>query len=285
MLELLAPEHRVTLLTPAPRAGQPPPPAPLPPGASVVPYGAPGGARPGAGGAALLGAARGLLRAAVQGKSGALGVAFDGDADRALFVDERGEILSGDHVMLILAREMQRSDALPGATVVGTVMSNVGLEVALKREGIALERTPVGDRYVLERMREAAYRFGGEQSGHIIDLTRNTTGDGPLTAVTLFATVARSGATLHEMAHDLITFPQILVNVRVNGDKATIAERPAVLAAIARAERELAGNGRILVRPSGTEPLVRVMLEGPDRGQIDRLANDVADAIREAALA
>ena len=225
------------------------------------------------------------LRAAVQAKSGALGVAFDGDADRALFVDERGEILSGDHVMLILAREMQRSDALPGATVVGTVMSNVGLEVALKREGIALERTPVGDRYVLERMREAAYRFGGEQSGHIIDLTRNTTGDGPLTAVTLFATVARSGATLHEMAHDLITFPQILVNVRVNGDKATIAERPAVLAAIARAERELAGNGRILVRPSGTEPLVRVMLEGPDRGQIDRLANDVADAIREAALA
>lgn len=225
------------------------------------------------------------LRAAAKAYSGAVGVAFDGDADRALFVDEVGQTLSGDHVMLILAREMQRAGMLPGGTVVGTVMSNAGLEHALQREGITLERTPVGDRYVLERMREAAYRLGGEQSGHIIDLGRNTTGDGPLTAVSLFAAVARSGATLHDLARDLVCFPQILVNVRVASHKESVAARPAVIAAIARAERELAGNGRILVRPSGTEPLVRVMLEGPDRSQIDRLANEVAEAIREAALA
>jgi phosphoglucosamine mutase len=187
--------------------------------------------------------------------------------------------------MLILSREMQRAGALPGATVVGTVMSNVGLEVALKREGIALERTPVGDRYVLERMRAGAFRFGGEQSGHIIDLTRNTTGDGLLTAVSLFGSVVRSGRTLHELARDLVEFPQILLNVRVESGKERIAGSPLVAAAIERAERELGGEGRILVRPSGTEPLVRVMLEGPDAAQIDRLGHEVVAAIREATLA
>ena len=214
-----------------------------------------------------------------------VGVAFDGDADRALFVDEHGETLTGDHVMLILAREMQRDGALPGATVVGTVMSNVGLEVAMKREGIVLERTPVGDRYVLERMRAGAFRLGGEQSGHIIDLTRNTTGDGLLTAVSLFGAVVRSGRALHELAADLVEFPQILVNVRVESEKERVAGTPSVAAAIERAERELAGLGRILVRPSGTEPLVRVMLEGPDSDQIGRLANEIAAAIRAATLA
>ncbi len=229
----------------------------------------------------------GPLQAAVQTQSGSkvLGVAFDGDADRALFIDEHGEKLTGDHVMLILSREMQREGTLPRATVIGTVMSNVGLEVALKREGITLERTPVGDRYVLERMRAGDFRFGGEQSGHIIDLARNTTGDGLLTAVSLFGSVVRSGRTLHELAKDLVEFPQILVNVRVESEKEKIAGSAAVAAAIERAERELAGVGRILVRPSGTEPLVRVMLEGPDSDQIGRLAHDIADAIREATLA
>ncbi|HEY1727554.1 MAG TPA: phosphoglucosamine mutase [Candidatus Baltobacteraceae bacterium] len=227
------------------------------------------------------------LQAAVRARGGGkvLGVAFDGDADRALFVDERGEKLTGDHVMLILSREMQREGKLPGATVVGTVMSNVGLEVAMRREGITLERTPVGDRYVLERMRAGEFRFGGEQSGHIIDLTRNTTGDGLLTAVSLFGSVVRSGRTLHELATDLIEFPQILVNVRVESEKEKIAGTPAVAAAIERAERALAGVGRILVRPSGTEPLVRVMLEGPDSDQIGRLAAEIAEAIRGATLA
>ena len=227
------------------------------------------------------------LQAAVraQGGGNVLGVAFDGDADRALFVDERGEKLTGDHVMLILSREMQRAGTLPGATVVGTVMSNVGLEVAMRREGITLERTPVGDRYVLERMRAGAFRLGGEQSGHIIDLTRNTTGDGLLTAVSLFGSVARSGRTLHELAADLVEFPQILLNVRVESEKEKIAGSPGVAAAIERAQRELDGVGRILVRPSGTEPLVRVMLEGPDSDQIGRLASEIAGAIREATLA
>jgi phosphoglucosamine mutase len=229
----------------------------------------------------------GALQEAVQTEAGpsVVGVAFDGDADRALFVDEDGEKLTGDHVMLILSREMRREDKLPGATVIGTVMSNVGLEVALKREGITLERTPVGDRYVLERMRAGEFRLGGEQSGHIIDLARNTTGDGLLTAVSLFGSVVRSRRSLHDLAKDLVEFPQILVNVRVESEKERIAGSPSVAAAIERAERELAGVGRILVRPSGTEPLVRVMLEGPDSDQIGRLAREIADAIREETLA
>jgi phosphoglucosamine mutase len=214
-----------------------------------------------------------------------IGVAFDGDADRALFVDETGQMLSGDHVMLVLAREMHRSGALPGPTVVGTLMSNVGLEQALARDGIRLERTPVGDRYVLERMRANGYRLGGEQSGHVIDLLRNTTGDGPLTAVSLLAAVVRSGGTLHELAADLVTYPQVLLNVRIAGDKDGITQRPTVVQAVERAARELGDRGRIVVRPSGTEPLVRIMLEGPDRTQIDRLASDVARAIQAAALA
>jgi phosphoglucosamine mutase len=209
-----------------------------------------------------------------------VGVAFDGDADRALFVDETGKALSGDHVMLVLGREMHRAGALPGSTIVGTVMSNVGLERALAKENIRLERAPVGDRYVLERMRAANYRLGGEQSGHVIDLERNTTGDGPLTAAMLLATVARSGATLHELANDLVVFPQILVNVRVDGPKDGVVERAPVAAAIERVARELGDAGRILVRPSGTEPLVRVMIEGPDQAQVDRLAGEVAEVIK-----
>ena len=230
------------------------------------------------------------LRAAVdaeraQGNKRVIGVAFDGDADRAMFVDEEGTPLTGDHVMLVLAREMHRAGALPGETVVGTVMSNAGLERALQREGIRLERAPVGDRYVLERMRAGNRRLGGEQSGHIIDLQRNTTGDGPLTAVSLLSSVARSGATLHALAADLVSFPQILVNVRIDGSRDGIIDRPNVVEAVERAERELGGEGRILVRPSGTEPLVRIMLEGPDRTTIDRLGAEIAEAVRAASVA
>jgi phosphoglucosamine mutase len=213
-----------------------------------------------------------------------VGVAFDGDADRALFVDERGTMLSGDHVMLVLARALHERGELAGATVVGTVMSNVGLERALTRAGIALLRAPVGDRYVLEAMRAGGYRLGGEQSGHIIDLDRNTTGDGPMTAVRLFSIVAERGTSLHALAADLTVYPQVLVNVRV-ADKAAYERSAAVLASIERAQAQLGAAGRILVRPSGTEPLVRVMIEGDDLAAINRLANDVAETIRSASAA
>jgi phosphoglucosamine mutase len=210
-----------------------------------------------------------------------LGVAFDGDADRALFVDESAAIVDGDCVMLVLAREKKRRGTLAGDTVVGTVMSNIGLERALRLEGISLERAPVGDRYVLAAMRERGYRFGGEQSGHVIDLDRNTTGDGPGSAIALFSVVARSGSTLRALASGLHVAPQILVNVRVE-DKAVLGAR-GVVAAIARAERELGSGGRILVRASGTEPLIRVMVEGDDRARIGALARDVAESLRSAA--
>jgi len=210
-----------------------------------------------------------------------LGVAFDGDADRALFVDETGATIDGDRVMLVLAREKKRRGMLRGDTVVGTVMSNIGLERALAKEGIALERAAVGDRYVLEMMRARGFGFGGEQSGHVIDLDRNTTGDGPGTAVALLSVVARERTTLHELAAALTVAPQILVNVRTPNK--AVLDDAAVRAAIDAAERELGGAGRILVRPSGTEPLIRVMIEGDDRARIDRLANELAEIVRAAA--
>ncbi len=210
-----------------------------------------------------------------------VGVAFDGDADRALFIDESGATVDGDYVMLVLAREKKRRGALRGDTVVGTVMSNIGLERALRAEGIALTRAAVGDRYVLERLRADGLTFGGEQSGHVIDLERNTTGDGPGTAVALLSIVARERTTLRELAAALHVAPQILLNVRVA--RKDVLERAAVRDAIARVERELGVDGRILVRPSGTEPLIRVMIEGDDRARIDRLANDVAETVRRAA--
>ncbi len=220
------------------------------------------------------------VRALATQRPGAhvLGVAFDGDADRALFVDEAGDVVDGDRVMLVLARDLKSRGALANDTVVGTVMSNIGLERALRAEGIALERAAVGDRYVLAAMRERGHRFGGEQSGHVIDLDRNTTGDGPGSAIALFSVVARSGTTLRELAAALHVAPQILVNVRA--DDKSVLDAASVVAAIARAERELGPSGRILVRPSGTEPLIRVMIEGDDRARIDALAHAVADSVR-----
>ncbi len=210
-----------------------------------------------------------------------VGVAFDGDADRALFVDETGATIDGDRVMLILARDKKRRGTLRGDTVVGTVMSNIGLERALRAEGISLARAAVGDRYVLEAMRAGGFAFGGEQSGHVIDLDRNTTGDGPGTAVALLSVVARERKSLHELASALVVAPQILVNVRTpNKD---VLGDDAVQAAVERARLELGSAGRILVRPSGTEPLIRVMIEGDDRARIDRLANEVAEIVRTAA--
>ena len=226
-----------------------------------------------------------MLQAAVKaeiarGNERVVGVAFDGDADRAKFVDETGAVLDGDHVLLILGRERHARGDLPGATVVATVMSNIGLARAFDRARITMLRAAVGDRYVLEAMRAGGYRLGGEQSGHVIDLDRNTTGDGAMTAVLLFSIIARKGTTLHELAAELTVFPQILINVRVR-DRA-IATDPAVVAAVSAAEAELGEHGRILVRPSGTEPLVRVMVEAETPETTEAVAQRVAAVIQMA---
>jgi phosphoglucosamine mutase len=220
-------------------------------------------------------------RATADGDRPAIGVAFDGDADRALFVDETGAIVSGDHVMFAIGRALHERGALVQDTIVGTVMSNIGFERALARHGIALVRTAVGDRYVLERMQSGGFTLGGEQSGHIIDLRRNTTGDGPMTAITLFGIMREKNAQLHDLVREVVVAPQVLVNVRT--PHKAVLEVQAVREAIAQAERELAGAGRLLIRPSGTEPLIRVMAEGDDRKEIERIAGDLARRIEQAA--
>ncbi len=212
-------------------------------------------------------------------KRRAIGVAFDGDADRVLFVDETGAVVSGDHVMFALGRAMHAQGELRGDTIVATVMSNIGFERALRRHGITLLRTPVGDRYVLEQMREGDYALGGEQSGHVVDFRYNTTGDGPRTAVTLLALMAGQDATLHELVREVVIAPQVLVNVRA-GDR-DVLTAPAVREEIAAAEAVLDGSGRLLIRPSGTEPLIRVMAEGDDRDLVAELASRVAARIEQ----
>jgi phosphoglucosamine mutase len=216
-----------------------------------------------------------------RGGERVVGVAFDGDADRVKFIDETGAILDGDHTLYILARDRQARGMLRHDTVVSTVMSNVGLERAFAREGITMLRAAVGDRYVLDAMRSGGFELGGEQSGHVIDLGRTTTGDGPMTAVALFAIAARTGLRLDELAAGLTIFPQILINIPV-ADRA-VAGAPEVAAAVAAAERRLGETGRILVRASGTESLVRVMVEAPDRGLMEAVAASVAAVVRAAA--
>ena len=216
-----------------------------------------------------------------SGERNAIGVAFDGDADRAMFVDEAGTALNGDHIMMILAKDLRERGELPGDTLVATVMSNIGLEKALAECGIALLRAPVGDRYVLERMRSGGYVLGGEQSGHIINLLNNTTGDGPMTAIAVLSIVSRTGKTLHELASGLTVYPQVLVNVQTPFKD--VLDTPEVREAVSKAEAVLTGTGRLLIRPSGTEPLIRVMVEGDDQQRIEALANELADRIRQAA--
>jgi phosphoglucosamine mutase len=206
-------------------------------------------------------------------------VAFDGDADRALFIDERAEVVDGDRILLILARDFAARGSLPDMTVVGTVMSNFGLAQALARDGITLVRAAVGDRYVLDAMRTGGYILGGEQSGHVIDLGRNTTGDGPMVAVAVLSFLARTGARLVDVTRDFVTYPQVLVNVRTEHRDA-IMESRVVRMAIDRAEEELGTTGRILVRASGTEPLIRVMVEGSLQTEVERIAHAVALVIK-----
>lgn len=220
------------------------------------------------------------LRAAVAAHPGSVGVAFDGDADRALFIDEDGRDVSGDHVLAMRAHELLARNELPDRTVVATVMSNVGLERALERMQARLLRTPVGDRYVLEAMQRGGFRLGGEQSGHIIDLSANTTGDGIATAVAVLR-LTQGGRRLADLADIMQRYPQVLVNVAVD-DKNCLQENAAVQAAIKHAEEVLGSDGRILVRPSGTEPLIRVMIEGPEEASIKRLADAIAKEIQAA---
>jgi phosphoglucosamine mutase len=209
-----------------------------------------------------------------------LGVAFDGDGDRAIFVDHRGEIVNGDAVLLMCARQLQREGRLNGNAVVATVMSNLGLQVALAESGIGLVRCPVGDKYVMEEMLARGLSLGGEQSGHIIFSEYLFTGDGLCTALNVLRTVALSGRTLADLAKDLVTFPQVLLNVRVR-QRVDLAAVPAVADAIARVEQRLDGQGRLVVRYSGTEPLLRVMLEGRDETEVRAWAQEIADVVKK----
>jgi phosphoglucosamine mutase len=211
-----------------------------------------------------------------------LGVTFDGDADRALFSDASGKVVNGDAVLLLASREMRARGALKNDTVVATTMSNMGLELALKQSGIRMLRANVGDKYVLEEMQRAGSTLGGEQSGHILFRDGDaTTGDGLLTALRVMEIMVRTGKSLAELVGDLKVFPQVIKNVRVR-EKVPFAQIPAVQSAIADAERELDGVGRVVVRYSGTEALARVMIEAESKEQMDRLAGSIVNAIQSA---
>jgi phosphoglucosamine mutase len=207
------------------------------------------------------------------------GVAFDGDADRAMLIAPSGRVIDGDAMLLIAATRLQADGHLAGNTVISTVMANLGLEKALEKLGMTMLRTPVGDKYVLEEMVRRDAPLGGEQSGHIIFREYATTGDGMLTALKVLETATREHATLDELAAGLVVYPQLLLNVRVK-ERRPLEELPRVTDEISACEAELNGSGRILVRYSGTEPLLRVMVEGPEQVQVQRLADRVADAIR-----
>jgi len=210
-----------------------------------------------------------------------LGITFDGDADRALFSDSLGQVVNGDAVLLLTAREMLARNALLGSTIVATTMSNMGLEIALRNSGIRMLRANVGDKYVLEEMMKTGAALGGEQSGHIIFRDGDaTTGDGLLTALRVMEVMAHRGQPLHELVSDLKVFPQTIQNVRVR-KKIPFARVPLVQSAIAAAERELDGNGRVVVRYSGTEALARVMVEAEDAEKMKTLTNQIAQAIRQ----
>jgi phosphoglucosamine mutase len=220
------------------------------------------------------------LSKAVVASRARLGIAFDGDGDRALFVDHTGKVVDGDSVLLMGAIYLKERGRLPGPAVVATVMSNIGLEIALRDRGIEMIRTAVGDKYVMEEMVKRGLSLGGEQSGHVIFSDHLFTGDGLATALNVLRIMADTGKELSELASALVTYPQVLVNVRVK-QKTDLKAVPAIADAMKRVEERLAGNGRLLVRYSGTEPLLRIMLEGKDDDEITQWANDIAAVVKE----
>lgn len=221
------------------------------------------------------------LRAAVIEHGADLGIAHDGDADRCLAVDHTGEEVDGDQILAVLALAMRERSELRSETVVATVMSNLGFKLAMEREGIALVQTAVGDRYVLEEMKERGFALGGEQSGHVIILDHATTGDGTLTGLLLAARVAQTGRTLKDLASVMERLPQVLINVP-DVDKSRVKTSAELASAVTEAERELGATGRVLLRSSGTEPLVRVMVEAADIDQARSVAGRLADAVKSA---
>ncbi|ALR79728.1 Phosphoglucosamine mutase [Streptococcus salivarius] len=221
------------------------------------------------------------LQALVKETGSAIGLAFDGDSDRLIAVDENGDIVDGDKVMYIIGKHLSQKGELAKNTIVTTVMSNLGFHKALDREGINKAVTAVGDRYVVEEMRKNGYNLGGEQSGHVIIMDYNTTGDGQLTAIQLTKVMVETGKSLSELASEVTIYPQKLVNIRVeNSMKDKAMEVPAIAAIIEKMEAEMAGNGRILVRPSGTEPLLRVMAEAPTDDEVNYYVDTIADVVR-----
>ncbi|WP_030542589.1 phosphoglucosamine mutase [Streptomyces albus] len=222
-----------------------------------------------------------LVRSAVLEHGADLGIAHDGDADRCLAVDAEGNEVDGDQILAVLALGLREQGHLRKNTVVATVMSNLGFKLAMEREGIEMVRTAVGDRYVLEEMKKEGFALGGEQSGHVIILDHATTGDGTLTGLMLAARITATGRGLRELASVMERLPQVLVNVP-DVDKSRVESSAELAAAVADAERELGATGRVLLRPSGTEPLVRVMVEAPDTEQARSVAARLADAVKSA---
>jgi len=221
-----------------------------------------------------------VVAAEVKARGASMGFTFDGDADRAMFADEFGNVVNGDAVMLACARDLHARGLLAKDLVVATTMSNMGFEAALKRSGISMLRAPVGDKYVLEEMKKSGASLGGEQSGHILFPALATTGDGLMTALMVLDVVHRSGKTLSELIADLKNFPQVILNVKVR-EKKPLDSFPTVVNAIAAAEEELKDSGRVVIRYSGTEALARVMIEAESEEAMSRHANAIAEAIRK----
>lgn len=219
------------------------------------------------------------LRKAVLEERANLGIALDGDGDRVIMIDEKGELVDGDQLLYIIAKNLQKTKRLRGG-VVGTLMSNLGLEQALKNLGIPFVRAKVGDRYVMSELQRLDWQLGGESSGHIVFLGVTTTGDGIISALQVLSAMQQTGKSLHQLKKELTMYPQTMINVRVEKSDMNFASFPSIADALAHAEEQLADKGRVLLRASGTEPLIRVMVEGEDKAQVKRVAESLANVVK-----